>query len=270
MKGHGIIESTLRGFARALAHSLNAEELARKRGLLQALDPRARLLGVLALVLAVTLSRKLPVVVALFAVALSIALASRVSPSVLATRVWLVVLGFTGFIALPAIFLTPGTAVFHIGPAAITSTGLRTAILLLARVETAATLTATLVLCTPWASILKALRALHVPAEAVTMLAMTYRYIFLLIETANHMFESRQSRILGQLGGREQRRLAARTAAVLLSKSIDLSSDVYLAMQARGFQGNVRLLDDFHLRPADCASLACFFLAAVVAVWIGR
>ena len=37
------------------------------------------------------------------------ALLSGVSLATLAKRVWLVVLAFTGVIALPAIFLTPGT-----------------------------------------------------------------------------------------------------------------------------------------------------------------
>ena len=47
--------------------------------------------------------------------------------------------------------------------------------------------------------ILKSLRAFHVPQEAVMMLAMTHRYIFLLAESASQMFESRTSRTVGVL-----------------------------------------------------------------------
>ena len=39
--------------------------------------------------------------------------------------------------------------------------------------------------------------------------------------------------------------MAARTAGVLLSKSIELSNEVYLAMQARGFRGDIP--DSFRL-----------------------
>ena len=88
------------------------------------------------------------------------------------------------------------------------------------------------------------------------MLAMTHRYIFLFIETANQMFESRQSRMIGALSGPEQRRVASRTAGVLLSKSIDLSEEVYLAMQSRGFRGDIQLITEFRMHALDYAGLA--------------
>jgi cobalt ECF transporter T component CbiQ len=264
------VESTVRGFAQALSRSLGAEELAGKRGLLQAMDPRVRLVGVLSLVLVVTLARKLAAVGVLFLLAVLLAFASRVRFSLLLKRVWLVVLGFTGVMAVPALFVTPGTVAARLGRFAVTQQGLNTAGLLIARVETAVTFTTALILCTPWTHLLKALRALWVPAEVVTILAMTHRYIFLLIESASQMFESRQSRIFGYLSGGEQRRLAARTAGVLLSKSIDLSGEVYLAMQSRGFDGEVRLLDEFRMRPRDYAALGCFLLAAGTMIWAGR
>jgi energy-coupling factor transporter transmembrane protein EcfT len=147
---------------------------------------------------------------------------------------------------------------------------LRTAALLILRVETAVTLTTTLVLCTRWTHILKSLRAVRVPTEVITMLAMTHRYIFLFIETANQMFESRQSRMIGALSGSEQRRVASRTAGVLLSKSIDLSEEVYLAMQSRGFRGDMQLITEFRMQALDYAGLAGFLALAGAAAWMGR
>jgi energy-coupling factor transporter transmembrane protein EcfT len=138
------------------------------------------------------------------------------------------------------------------------------------RVETAVTLTTALVLSTPWTQILRGLRSLWVPAEVITMLAMTHRYIFLLIETANQMFESRQSRMVGELSGAEQRRMAGRTAGVLLTKSMDLSGEVYLAMQSRGFSGDIRLLSDTRMRFVDIMAIAVVICAATVTVWMGR
>ncbi|MGC2109727.1 MAG: cobalt ECF transporter T component CbiQ [Candidatus Korobacteraceae bacterium] len=266
----GILESTIVGFSRVLTRAMISEETARRSGLLQSLDPRVRVVGQLALILAVTLSRKIAVVAALFLVALAIAVLSRVSVVVLAKRVWLVVLGFTGVIALPALFITPGDVVANIGAFAITEQGLRTAALLILRVETAVTLTTVLILCTPWTHVLKALRAFRVPKEAIAMLTMTHRYVFLLVETASQMFESRRSRTVGILKPAEQRRIAARTAGALLSKSMELSSEVYLAMQARGFRGEVQILSEFRMQAWDYLGLAAFLLAGTVAVWMGR
>jgi cobalt ECF transporter T component CbiQ len=266
------ISSTLVGLTRALGRALVSEEVARQPGLLQALDPRVRVVGLFALVLAVTLSHRISVVIALFAIAVLLAVVSRVSFATLATRVWLVVLFFTGVIALPALFLTPGDPIVSspVGALRITSQGLSAATLLIARVETAVTLTTLLVLTTPWMHVLKALRAFHVPQEIVMMLAMTHRYVFLLAETASQMFESRQSRTVGVLDRTTQRRMTARTAGVLLSKSVDLSNEVFLAMQSRGFRGEARVLSDFRMRFWDYLGLTMFLLAAAVAVWIGR
>ena len=272
MSRRSFIESTLQGFTRAVSKALQSEHAATQRGLLQQLDPRVRVIGILALVVSVILCRRLEAIAALLLIAMAIAVASRVSLASLAKRVWLVVLGFSGVIVLPALFLTPGEPLLTV-PAlhlSISVQGVRTALLLVLRVETTATLTTVLVLSTSWTHILKALRSLHLPAEIVTMLAMTHRYVFLLIETANQMFESRLSRTVGLLSGSEQRKMTARTTGVLLSKSIELSHEVYLAMLSRGFRGDVRLLTEFRLKPHDYAGLTAFLFAGCLAVWMGR
>ncbi len=266
------LDSTLQGFTRAIAKALLSEQTSVRRGLLQSLDPRVRVVGVLLLVLAVVLCRNLIVIGSVFVLAILIAIASQVSIASLFKRVWLVILGFTGFIAIPALFITPGNPVFTVSVLhlAITAQGVRTAIFLVLRVETAVTLTTVLVLCTPWNHILKSLRWLRVPAEVVTMVAMTHRYVFLLIETANQMFESRKSRTVGLWSGAKKRQMTARTAGVLLSKSIELSHEVYLAMLSRGFDGEVHVLSDFRMNRRDYLALSFFLVAAAAAAWVGR
>ena len=264
------IERTLAGLLAASDYAASAEQLAAAGGLLQGIDPRVKVAGLFALVLAAAASRHLQPIIALFGAALLLALLSRVHLARLAAWVWTPVLLFTGTIALPALFLTPGRAVTSLGPLTITSPGLDSAALLLARAETSATLAALVVLTTPWPSVLKALRVFRCPILVVTILGMTYRYIFVILETALDMFESRKSRTIGALEPAERRRLAAASAGVLLSKSLQLAGDVHLAMQARGFRGEVYLLDDFRARPADWCWSGGFALLAAAALWWGR
>ena len=266
----GLLEATTMGFARAITRAMLSENTARQRGVLQALDPRVRVIGLLSLVVAVTLVHKIAVVLTLFIAAALLAVLSKVSLSMLAQRVWLVVLAFTGVIALPALFVTPGNVLAASGHFVITQQGLRAAVLLVLRVEAAATLTSLLVVCSSWAHVLKALRALGLPKEAVTMLAMTYRYVFLLVETATQMFDSRRSRTVGVLPTSEQRRMLASTAGVLLSKSVETSNEVYLAMRSRGFSGEAHVLSDFRMTAWDYAGLLLFLTAGFVAVWAGK
>jgi cobalt/nickel transport system permease protein len=57
---------------------------------------------------------------------------------------------------------------------------------------------------------------------------------------------------------------------VLLSRTFQLSSDVYLAMQARGFRGEVYVLDDFQMKGWDWAALLMFLALAAACVRLGR
>jgi cobalt/nickel transport system permease protein len=186
----------------------------------------------------------------------------------LAGRLWVGVLFFTSVIGLPALILTPGPEVIRVPLLhwAVTATGLRAAAQLLIRAETTATLAALLALCTPWMGLLRALHVLHVPSLAILMLAITHRYILLFCRTAQNMCEARRSRIIVPLNCAAQRRLAAANGAVLFSKSLQLGSEVYVAMQSRGFRGDARLLDEPCLRSRDWCALAGFTAFAALAI----
>ncbi len=266
------IERTIHGLADVLEQSLFAEQIAKTNGLLQSIDPRVKVVGLLLLVLAAATARSLLVIVALFLLAIMLALLSHVPLHRLAMRIWLGVLFFTGAIALPAIFITPGEVLLRLPLVhwPITQQGVKSALYLLTRVETATTFSVLLVLTTPWMHVLKALRVLRVPVVFVVILGITYRYIFVLLQTAADMFESRRSRLVGQLESSDQRRLAASSVGVLLGKSLQLSSEVYFAMLSRGYRGEVYLLDDFKARRRDWGALVGFMAIAGLAFWFGR
>jgi len=266
------VQRTLDGLGRRLEQSFYAEDLARAGGLLQSLDPRVKVIGLSILLLSVALSRNVLVILGVFLLTLVLAALSRVPIRTLITRVWLTVLLFTGSIALPAIFITPGREIYRLPLLdwAVTAQGLHSALFLITRVETAVTLSMLLVLCTLWTHILKALSVMGVPVIFIVILGMTYRYIFLMLQTAHDMFESRRSRMVGKLEGHEARQLAAASVGVLLTKSFHLSNEVYLAMQSRGFRGEVDTLDEFQMQLRDWLALLFTFVTAVVVFWLGR
>ena len=266
------IARTLLSLGRKMDRALSAEEIARADGLLQRLDPRVKVIGLLALLIDVALARNLFAILGIFAIALSLAFLSHAPVRTLVTRAWLGAFLFTGLIALPAIFITPGNIIYRLPLLNwhVTAQGLHTGLYLIARVETAVTLSLLLILCTLWTQVLKALWVMGVPVVFIVILGMTYRYIFLMIQSARDMFESRQSRMVGRLAGHERRRLAAASVGVLLTKSFYLSSEVYLAMQSRGFRGEVETLDNFQMRGSDWLALILFLSLAVFAFWLGR
>ena len=267
----GTIERTLAGVSGAMEQALFADELARRAGLLQRLDPRVKVISLIALLVAVALSHSLAVIGVIYLLALALAWRSSLPMGAFITRVWLFLPFFTGIIALPALLLTPGEALVGLPLGmAITRTGLQTAAFLLLRVSTSVSLAALLVLTTGWNYVLKALSVLGIPDAIILVLGMTYRYIHLLLRTAGDMFLSRKSRMVGRLRGASERRRVGASAGVLLEKSLQLSGDVYLAMQSRGFRGQSHSLQTVHMRPIDWASLGIGLCAAGVAIWLGR
>lgn len=267
-RSRSFVERTIFNLSLGMNFAALADDHARSAGLLQRVDPRIKLVGMLAMIVSVAVTHSLLSIAAMFVFTTLLAALSLISPSYLARWVWTPVFLFTGLLALPAIFLTPGDPVRVGWP--ITAQGVRTAGFLLSRAETAVGLSTLMVLTTRWAHILKALRVLRLPVVFVVILGMTYRYLFLILETALDMFESRESRTVGVLEGSDRRRLATATVGVLLSKSYHLSTDVHLAMQSRGFRGEVYILDDFEMRPIDWCWLFMFFAAAAAVVWVGR
>jgi len=271
-KSRGPVERSLSTFVDALRHTFDAEELAKKNGLLQKLDPRIKIAAILPLILIAALARQLRAIVAIFVFAVLVGLLSRVPLITLARRVWLATLSFTGLISIPALFLTPGRAIYLLPffSWTITAQGLHAATYLIMRAETAATLSVLLILCTSWNNLLKALRVLRFPIILVVILGMTYRYIFLLLRTAHDMFESRRSRMVGQLPGHELRKVATASAGVLMSKTLQIGEEVYLAMRSRGFRGEVYVLVEFRTSWLDWLILGCFATVAGFGFWFGR
>jgi cobalt/nickel transport system permease protein len=110
---------------------------------------------------------------------------------------------------------------------------------------------------TPFPRLLKGLERLGVPRVMVMILSFMYRYIFVLVDEAMRMGRARESRSLG--GGWIWRaRTLGNMIGTLFLGSYERGERVYQAMLARGFDGEIRTLDDLRFRKADlCFGLAC-------------
>lgn len=268
----GAVEHTVDGLLRVMDWAVEAEAGAARPGLLQSVDPRVKVVGLLSLVAAAALSHRLEVIAALLVFGLALSALSQLRLLALVSGAWLMAVSLSLALALPALFLTPGPAVAELPLVGwkVTATGLTSAAYLVLRVSAAATFGFLLVFTTPWPRVLRALRAFGFPIVMVAVLGMTYRYILLLLESAHDMFIARRSRAVGRLTAGERRRLAGQHAGVLLGRSLHLGAEVYLAMQARGFRGEVYLVEDCAMRRADWMALAALVAVSAAAIWAGR
>lgn len=240
------------------------------RGPLQSLSAPAKIVAAALLVVAVVASTHLWAILGIFGLALFLALLSTGVLFSLMKIAWVSVFTFTGIMSLPALFLTPGSALLRLPVTGwtVTSSGLHIFLLLLLRAETAVTITLAVVFTTPWPKLLAGLRTLKVPSLVVALIGTTYRYVILLLESALEMMQSRRSRLVGPLPPRERRRLLIATGGVLFSKSAALSQEVHDAMISRGFRGQTYLLSEQRITTRDSIVMAAAALLSLAVMFL--
>ena len=269
MRSEGFLSRNIAGLAQALESSMTADDLSRKQGFLQGLDPRAKVAGFLLLVVTAGLLSNLALLVALFVIVLTLVFLSRISLAFFLKRVLFFIPLFTAVIAVPALFTTPGTPLWHIGSnVSVTEQGLLASAFLFARVTASLSLGILLILTTRWTDLLAALRWFRLPALIVSIVAMTYRYIFLFLHTANNMFMARRSRTVARFPDAANRRWLGQTLAAAMAKSQHLSEEVYLAMLSRGYGGEVITLDNLRAGGRDFVWLTSTILITTTLLWV--
>jgi cobalt/nickel transport system permease protein len=271
-KKGSFLEKTIRGSADLLKQVMFSEDVAAQAGLLQRIDPRAKLVSLFGLLIVAALLRNIPALLALYAVTLVLAAASALPVGFFVKRVWLFIPIFTGIVVLPATLsiITPGHVVlplwhWHGSPEGFTSAGLASAALVVSRVATSISLVVLMTLTTPWVRLLAALSSIGVPRIFVMIVGMAYRYIFLLLGSVTDMYEARTARTVGaQAHDRRARAFVAASAGALFGKSHQLSEEVHQAMTARGYRGEAKVLNRFRFGALDAHYTAGVVVLAVL------
>lgn len=276
----GALSRTLRASARLVGDAVFAERVARQPGFLQGLAARAKLISLVGLLVAASFLHHLASLWLLAAWVIAAAGISKVGVRVLLHRVWWLLPTAFLVVTIPAIFgpITPGEPLVTLYRAAnpprigflplpaelaITRQGLAAAGLVVTRIVVGVLLGVTLVLTTRWQELLKA-AYIGVTAPFVLILAMAYRYVFVLLRTVEAMHLGRQARTIVPSTAAEQRRWAGSRVAVLFLRSRRLSEEVYQAMLARGYRGEPKALAASRVgAPEAVWLLGCLAIAGI-------
>jgi cobalt/nickel transport system permease protein len=224
---------------------------------LSRLDPRWRLAALLpAGAVAGMLQTPGPALVALGGAALIVGLA-RIPPRWYATRVATVAFFLGLFLLfLPLVPHEPEKR-WWLGPVSLSPRGLTVALVLLVKAVALVSLLLAASTTAPLDVQLKALYALHVPGLVVQLVALTVRYLGVLLE------EFATLRIALRVRGYRQRvtprslRTIGHVAGMLLVRASERAERVGQALRCRGFDGRFHALTEFRSRWID----GCFFAA---------
>ena len=200
----GFVGKTIEGIFSFLEEAFISETYAKRDGLLQSLDPRAKLISILIVIFATSMIGDLDLLIFVYLATLLFAYLSKIEILFFIKRVWLFIPVFAGIIALPMIFniFFPGDPLFqvlHLGPGAhlgpfslpesifVTKQGVNMAVIFTMRVSTCVSAVVLLFITTPQQVLFKSLRSVGVTKIYVLTLEMAYRYIFLLMDMVREM-----------------------------------------------------------------------------------
>ena len=175
--------------------------------------------------------------------------------------------------ALPLPFTTPGRPLCAGWPISYEGTLRLLTILIRSWLSVQAALL--LIATTPFYEILWGLRGLRVPRLLVSVVALMYRYLFVLGDEAGRLLRARAARAASLPGRRPpgilwQARVAGNMVGVLFVRAIERSERVYAAMLARGYQGELRVAEPPAWTPADTRLLLVTASAVTLIILLGK
>jgi len=270
--GRRSADQTLRQIAAFFSASLFREEIARRPGILQGVDARARLLAALVFLISVSLVRSIPGLLAHAALPLTALVLSRIRPAEFLRAGFLLALAFSALMAAPATLnvVTQGEVVLPLvlrteewryGPyvlpkvIGISREGLFTAATFLLRVLSSVAAVLWLTLATRWVDLVRALRSLRLPATFLQIVGMTVRYLHVFHRHSEEVHLGKKSRSVCRTPRSAEQAWVGSRIANAWERGLHLMEEVANAMTARGFRGEARFLPDARFRSPEWALL---------------
>jgi cobalt/nickel transport system permease protein len=241
-------------------------------GFVHDLDARAKLLALLALLLSAVTAP--PESLPLFACYGVLLIALAVAAGLPLRRLFLQYIALAG-VAAAAACLIPFLHRPHSGDDVLWQAGFvrvsRSGLVLFGGVFSKASIG---ILCalllretTPFPELLQGLERLRVPRVAVALIAMTYRYLFVLADEALRLRRARDSRCYG---GRWlwHAKVVGQMIGSLFLRAHDRAERVYAAMLSRGFTGKLPAGSGVALRRRDYAFLGAALVVSLGLRWL--
>jgi cobalt/nickel transport system permease protein len=283
----GFVGKTIDGILGFLEEAFMSESFSKRSGLLQSLDPRAKLISILAIIFATSLIGDLRVLIFIYALTLLFSYLSKIEVGFFIKRVWLFIPIFAGIIAVPMIFnvFLPGDPLIqvaylgpgaHLGPFSlpesifITKQGSIAAVIFTMRVATCVSAVVLLFLTTPQQILFKSLRTVGVPKLYVLTLQMAYRYVFLLMDMIREMYVAKKARTIRARGMIDEQKWVGGRIGYTLIRSLSMSEKVHMAMMSRGFNGEVHIMQEFKMKNRDYMAGAVAISMSLVLVLISQ
>ncbi len=217
------------------------EDLSTRKGVLQSINPIAKLVSVVTMIVASLFIFNLEYLLLICFVPIILAVASQIPLRQFFSRTAFIFL-FAVIISIPPLFLTAGTPIAsaNVGITTLTITvqGLNSFLVFIVRVWFCVASLITLVLSTGFDKLLRLCSSLKVPNIVIQLFALTYRYFFISIHEAQSVLIAKEARTYVNKNNMNLQSLRdlGSVLSSLFIRAYERSERVYLAMKARGFE----------------------------------
>lgn len=243
-------------------------ETTAKSHLLNRIDPRVKLISVLALLMMVISGRGFLFPLLIGAVSLGLCLGLGITPKRLFTR-FAEPAFIASMVVLLKLFCSGTLLLFSIRIFGLEITGHRDGLMdglfIASRIGGAVSLVALLGFSTSFTDLMAAFSWLRVPRGFVEVTMFAWRYLFVLFDDAQVVYAAQKNR-LGYVGFFRGLRSFGTLTGALVIKAFDNSQTITTAMTQRGYDGNMPLMGQRPLRFRELA-LSLTFLLAMGVVW---
>ena len=232
------------------------------------LDPRIKIIGFFAIILSIVLTRPESFITfSLYALLIAVLILLSKIPLNFIFRKSLAIIPFVLLICIFIPFFKKGeiAGVYSLGTwrIAVTHDGLKVFWNILIKSYLSTLSMILLMASTQFPNFLKALERLRMPYIFIMILSFMYRYIFVLQDELLKMKQAKEARSVGGSKWIHTKALA-NMVGVLFIRAYERAENIYLAMCSRGFNGNIRTINNFQIKTSDL-----YFLYIIAGFLIG-
>jgi cobalt/nickel transport system permease protein len=235
------VPQSLRDLMEGAESLVYIEDLSSRKGLLQSINPLAKLIAIVAMIVASLFIFNLTYLAILCVIPIVLAFSSRIPFTHFFSRTALIPV-FAAAISLPILFLTSGSPItsanIGITTLTITSEGIMQFIVFTIRVWFCVASLTLMILSTGFENMLQLFSTIKVPNLIVQLFGLTYRYFFVSIHEVQSVLIAKEARTYVHKKTLNMQALKdlGSVIATLFIRTYERSERVYLAMKARGFE----------------------------------
>ncbi len=280
-----VLDRSLRRIGAVIKTTMLQWESASRRGLLQTVDARVKLLSLLFLVVIASVKKTILPEIILSVSLLTLVVLSGLALAQFYRRVCLLAFLFGFLVVFPAAFniITPGREVvsimtfkeplrfwvYTIPPSiGLTAEGMGVVGLVTLRVINSLSACFLLLYTTPLPEIMRALKVFRVPDAVLIILVLTYKYIFIFSTVLEEVYMAKKSRLVGSEKKTASGSWTADRISFFFRKTQVKCEDVFCAMVSRAATKEIKLNGTRALTSKDVSLGIGLSVLGLVILWM--